>query len=89
MSTLRQLPSGGWAIQVPGREPVPIVAGEIFLLEVQGERKPMRVRMERKEGEWFAFFSGARGGRRAELRDGLMAAFFDRREHYAKALVEP
>jgi len=87
--TLIMLPSGQWAIAAPGREPVNIQAGEIFLLEVQGERKPMRVRMERKEGEWFAFFSGARGGRRAELRDGLMAAFFDRREHYAKALVEP
>jgi len=87
--TLIMLPSGQWAIAAPGREPVNIQAGEIFLLEVQGERKPMRVRMERKEGEWLAFFSGARSGRRAELRDGLMAAFFDRREHYAKALVEP
>jgi hypothetical protein len=86
MSTLRQLPSGEWAIQVPGREPVRIVAGESFLLEVQGERRMMRVRMERKEGGWYAVFSGARGNRRVELRDGLRAGFFDQRERYAKAL---
>ena len=53
--TLIMLPSGQWAIAAPGREPVDIQAGEIFLLEVQGERNPMRVRMERKEGEWLAF----------------------------------
>ena len=86
MSTLRQLPSGGWAIQVPGREPVPIVAGEIFLLEVQGERRMMRVRMQRNEGGWYAFFSGAYRGRRVELRDGLRAGFFAQRERFAKAL---
>jgi hypothetical protein len=84
--TLRMLPSGQWAIAAPGREPVSIVAGEIFLLEVLGERKLMRVRMERKEGGWHAIFSGARGERRVELRDGLRAGFFDRREHYAKLL---
>ena len=77
MSTLRQLPSGGWAIQVPGREPVPIVAGEIFLLEVQGERRMMRVRMEWKDGRWYAVLYTGRGARRVELRDGLRAGFFD------------
>ena len=86
MSTLRQLPSGGWAIQVPGREPVPIVAGEIFLLEVQGERRMMRVRMEWKDGRWYAVLYTGRGARRAELRDGLRAGFFDQRERYAKPL---
>ena len=85
-STLRLLPSGQWAIAAPGREPVNILAGEIFLLEVQGERKLMRVRMERKEGAWHAIFSGARGERRVELRDGLRAGFFDQRERYAEAL---
>ena len=86
MSTLRQLPSGGWAIQVPGREPVPIVAGEIFLLEVQGERRMMRVRMEWKDGRWYAVLYTGRGARRVELRDGLRAGFFDQRERYAKAV---
>ena len=86
MSTLRQLPSGGWAIQVPGREPVPIVAGEIFLLEVQGERRMMRVRMEWKDGRWYAVLYTGRGERRVELRDGLRAGFFDQRERYAKPL---
>ena len=86
MSTLRQLPSGGWAIQVPGREPVQIVAGEIFLLEVQGERRMMRVRMEWKDGRWYAVLYTGRGARRVELRDGLRAGFFDQRERYAKAV---
>jgi hypothetical protein len=84
--TLRMQPSGQWAIQAPGREPVPIIAGEIFLLEVQGERRMMPVRMERKEGRWYAVFSGARGNRRVELRDGLRAGFYDQRERYANAL---
>ena len=86
MSTLRQLHSGEWAIQVPGHEPVPIVAGENFLLEVQGERRMMRVRMERKEGRWSAVLYTGRAARRVELRDGLRAGFFDQRERYAKAL---
>ena len=86
MSTLRQLPSGGWAIQVPGREPVQIVAGEIFLLEVQGERRMMRVRMDWKDGRWYAVLYTGRGARRVELRDGLRAGFFDQRERYAKAV---
>jgi hypothetical protein len=35
MNTLRKLPTGEWAIQAPGREPVRIVAGDLFFLEVQ------------------------------------------------------
>ena len=85
-STLRMLSSGQWAIAAPGRDPVPIVAGEKFLLEVQGERRMMRVRMERKEGRWYAVLYTGRGARRVELRDGLRAGFFDQRERYAKAL---
>ena len=83
---LRMLSSGQWAIAVPGREPVPIVAVEIFLLEVQGERRMMRVRMERKEGAWYAVVNWRHPKRRVELRDGLRAGFFDQRERYAKAL---
>jgi hypothetical protein len=84
--TLHLQPSGQWAIQAPGHEPVPIVAGEKFLLEVQGERRMMRVRMERKEGRWYAVLYTGRAARRVELRDGLRASFFDQRERYAKAL---
>jgi hypothetical protein len=85
-STLRLQPSGQWVIQALGREPVPIVAGEIFLLEVQGERRMMRVRMECKDRRWYAVLYTGRGARRVELRDGLCAGFFDQRERYAKAL---
>ena len=83
---LRMLSSGQWSISAPGREPVAIVAGESFLLEVQGERRMMRVRMEWKEGRWYAVLYTGRGARRVELRDGLRAGFFDQRERYAKAL---
>jgi hypothetical protein len=83
---LCRLPAGGWAICAPGREPVPIAAGEKFLLEVQGERRMMRVRMERKEGRWHAVLYTGRGARRVEMRDGLRAGFFDQRERYAKLL---
>ena len=88
MSTLPQLPSGEWAIQVPGREPVPIVVGKIFLLGVQGERRMMRVTMKRKEGAWYAVVtwqSSPHLERRVELRR-LKAGFFDQRERYAKVL---
>jgi hypothetical protein len=71
---------------VPGREPVDIVAGEVFLLEVLGERKLMRVRMERKDGRWNAVFISGSRQRRAELRDGLRAGFFGQRERYAREL---
>ena len=85
-STLCLQPSGQWAIAAPGREPVNIVAGEVFLLEVVGERKLMRVKMECKDGRWIAVFTSARGQRRAELRDGLRAGFFGQRERYAREL---
>jgi hypothetical protein len=74
--TLRMLPSGEWAIQAPGREPVPIVAGEIFLLEVAGELKQTRME-QRADGEYVSV-NGYR------LADGLRAGFFDQRERYAK-----
>ena len=46
----------------------------------------MRVRMEWKDGRWYAVLYTGRGARRVELRDGLRAGFFDQRERYAKAL---
>ena len=83
MSTLRQLPSGEWAIKAPGREPVRIAAGEFFSIKVR--RAMRRTRMDQCDGGWLAVLSGVRGaGRRVELRDGLGASFFDRREWYAK-----
>jgi hypothetical protein len=78
-STLRLLRSGQWAIQVTGREPVPIVAGEIFLLEVPGYTKLQGTRMEqRADGEYYSVDGYA-------LRDGMRAGFYDGRERYAKA----
>jgi hypothetical protein len=79
---LQLRPSGRWAIGVRGCEPVDIAADEVFLLEVLGERRMQRARMEQREGQWRAVFSNGRAERRAELRTG----FFDQRERYAKAL---
>ena len=55
-STLCLQPSGQWAIAAPGREPVNIVAGEVFLLEVLGERKLKQVRMMQRDGLRAGFF---------------------------------
>jgi hypothetical protein len=83
--TLRMLPSGQWGIAAPGREPVSIAAGDIFL--VQDERRLMRrVRIEHRDGQWYAVVSGRHSEHRVELRDGLRAGFFDQRERYAKEL---
>jgi hypothetical protein len=60
---------GAVAIAAPGREPVNIVAGEAFLLEVLGERRLKRVRMMRHDGKWRAGLSTAIE-RRVELREG-------------------
>jgi hypothetical protein len=86
-STLCLQPSGQWAIVAPGREPVNIVAGEVFLLEVLGERKMKQVRMMQRDGQWRAMLSSSGHiERRVELRDGLRAGFFDQRERYAREL---
>jgi hypothetical protein len=79
---LRLQPSGRWAIICPGRSPVAIVEGEVFEFEVSGKMKLARMeRRRRPDGtdEWVT----AQG---YELRDGLRAGFFDRRERYAKPL---
>jgi hypothetical protein len=80
-STLRQLPGGQWAIQAPGREPVEIPAGEIFLIEVPGFTGLEGTRMEqaRPSGEYYSVDGH-------QLRDGMRAGFFDQRERYAKLL---
>ena len=73
---LCKLPTGEWAIQVLGREPVRIVAGEIFQVEVAGTLK--RARMERRpNGEWYAVQGYT-----------LRAGFFDQREWYVKILSD-
>jgi hypothetical protein len=83
--TLQRQGSGQWGIAAPGREPVNIGVGEIFLL--QDERRLMRrVRMEHADGKWHTVVSHRQTEQRVELRDGLRAGFFDRREHYAKVL---
>jgi hypothetical protein len=84
--TLRMQPLGQWAIAAPGREPVPIVAGEVFRLQVRTARgKFMRVRMEHADDRWWALLDGGSECNVA-LRDGLRAGFYDQRERYAKAL---
>jgi hypothetical protein len=77
--TLCQQPSGRWAIICPGRSPVAIVEGEVFELEVAGKMKLARMERRRGTNEWVT----AQG---YELRDGLRAGFFDRRERYPKHL---
>ena len=82
-STLCLQPSGQWAIVAPGREPVNIVAGEVFLLEVLGERKLKQVRMMQRDRHCRAVLSNSGAiERRVELRAG----FFDQRERYAREL---
>jgi hypothetical protein len=86
-STLRRQPGGQWAIAAPGCEPVNILAGEVFLLEVLGERKLKQVRMMQRDRHWRAVLSNSGPiERRVELRDGLRAGFFDQRERYAREL---
>jgi hypothetical protein len=44
---LQMQPSGRWAVVLPGRQPVEIASGEVFLLEVRGAYPEMRrTRME-------------------------------------------
>ena len=40
--TLQMQPSGRWAVCRPGQEPVEISSGELFRVEVAGERQPTR-----------------------------------------------
>jgi hypothetical protein len=55
--TLRLQPSGRWAVCRPGREPVEIPAGEVFLLEVPGHRQLQQTRMEFRRFEARTHFS--------------------------------
>jgi hypothetical protein len=73
--TLIMQPSGLWAIQVQGREPANILAGEVFLLEVQGHRQMQQTRMVfRRFEEGYGEYYSVDG---YELRDGLRAGFLD------------
>jgi hypothetical protein len=74
--TLRQFPSGEWAIQVSGREPVRILAGEVFMVKVAGKMKRTRL-AQRADGKYHSTTG-------LELRDGMQARFFDQREWHAK-----
>jgi hypothetical protein len=73
---LRQLPSGEWAIQAPGREPVRIVAGEVYMVEVAGKMKRTRL-AQRADGKYHSTTG-------VELCDGMRAGFYDGREWHAK-----
>jgi hypothetical protein len=71
--TLKMQPSGRWAVYQPGREPVEIRAGEVFLLEMLGHRQLQQTRMEfRRFEEGYGEYSSAD---RYHLADGLRAAF--------------
>jgi hypothetical protein len=71
--TLLMQPSGRWAVCGPGRDPVEIASGEVFMIEVPGAYPEMqRTRMEFLQheeggGEYFSV-DGYR------LADGLRAA---------------
>ena len=43
MGILRMQPSGCWAVCCPGRPPVEITSGELFLIEVDGKLQPTRM----------------------------------------------
>jgi hypothetical protein len=76
-SRLCKLATGEWAIVAPGRQPVRIIEGEIFELEIG--RKIRRGTM-------------ARDGTLAEgyeLREGMRARFYDGREQFAKLTKDP
>jgi hypothetical protein len=51
MGRLRLLSTGRWSIALPGRTPVEITSGEVFLVEVDGELK--LTRMEHLWGEGY------------------------------------
>ena len=75
-SVLRLLPTGEWAIQAPGREPVRIVEREVFMVEVGGKMK--RTRLAQGSDCKYRSSTGL------ELRDGMRAGLYDQREWYAK-----
>jgi hypothetical protein len=78
---------GGWAIAAPGLEPVAIVAGEIFNVQVGGVW--WRARMS-ADGtvEGTRVVAGHINRVPVEPREGMRAGFFDGRERYAKPLSE-
>ena len=66
VGVLRLQSSGRWAIFRPGREPVKIITGELFRVEVDGELRVTR--MEHLYGEGYYSIDGY------PLRDGMRAA---------------
>jgi hypothetical protein len=78
---------GGWAIAAPGLEPVAIVAGEIFEVQVRGMW--WRTRMIADGSAEGARVVGGHINRvPVELREGMRAGFFDGRERLAKPLAD-
>jgi hypothetical protein len=68
---LRLLLSGEWAIQLSGREPVRVLPGEVFIVEVAGKMKRTRL-AQRADGKYHSTTG-------LELRDGMRARFFVQR----------
>jgi hypothetical protein len=83
-STLRQLPSGQWAIAAPGRAPVAIIEGEVFEIEVGGKMKLARMERRRRP-DGTEMWVTAQG---YKLRAGVRARFVDQRERFAKPIAE-
>jgi hypothetical protein len=85
---LCRLPAGdGWAIAVPGLEPVAIVAGEIFEVQVRGMWWRVRMNADGTAEAW-RVVGGHINRVPVALRKGMRAGFFDGRERYAKPLAD-
>ena len=66
--TLRMMPSGRWAVCRPEREPIEIMSGELFSVEVADASGLQLTRMEYGQGDGYYSVDGY------PLFDGLRAA---------------
>jgi hypothetical protein len=84
----RRLPAAGdWAIAAPGLEPVAIVAGEIFEVQVGGVWWRARMNADGTV-EGARMMAGHINHVPIELLEGMRGGFFDGRERFAKPLTE-
>ena len=74
---LRMQPSGCWAIERPGHDPVEITSGELFRVEVPGMRGLLTTRVEYRHQErngTLVELAGYYSVDNYHLRDELLAA---------------
>jgi hypothetical protein len=81
----RLLAGGDWAIAAPGLEPVAIVAGEIFEVQVRGMWWRGKIKSD-GPAEGIRVVGGHINRIPVALREGVRAGLFDQRERYAKPL---